>query len=98
MQQEELIFKSVKEFIDTIENLKNTEKKTSAILDLIKSLVEYLEAERNICGSQSELLHLLNQSMQANIKLSAELNRRITQIENKLAESESMALYLMCKA
>jgi len=98
MQKEELIFKSVKDFIDTIEKLEDREKKANAILDVIKSLVEYLEAERNICCSQSELLHALNQSLQANIKLSADLNRRIRKVENKLAESDSMALYLMCKA
>ena len=97
MRKKKETFKSVKESIDTIENLSNDQTKVSEILSLFKSVVGYLEAERNITGAQGELLHALNQSLQANIKLSGEFSKRLTKIENKLSEEDSKVLYMMCK-
>ena len=83
-------FESIKEFIDTIEESENIEIKVNGILSLFKSIIERSEAESNVGYQQNEMLHSINKSLQANLKVANEFDERISTLEKNVTD---LALY-----
>jgi len=83
------LFESIKEFIDTIEESENSEIKVNGIISLFKILIQHLEADDNVSSHQSELLHSLNESQQANMECFIELYDRITKLEKNVIDIAS---------
>jgi len=83
------LFESIKELIDTIEGSENSEIKVNGIISLFKILIQHLEAGDNVSSHQSELLHKLSESQQANMECFIEFYERIATLEKNVADIAS---------
>jgi len=79
-------FKSIKEFIATIEESENIEIKVNGILSLFTSIIEHSEANSNVSYQQNVLLHSINKSLQATVKVANEFDERIATLEKNLTD------------
>lgn len=80
------LFETLKGFIDTLEESPDSERKISGILTLLKSMIELLEADRNVSSQQSETLYTLDKSLQASAKAAIEFDDRITKLNELVIE------------
>ena len=83
------LFLTIKEFINTLEESADSEIQISGVLTLFKSIIGYLEAGENVRSSQSEVLHSLNESSQANVKGFIEIYDRIETLEKNVSDLAS---------
>lgn len=79
-------FKSIKEFIATIEESENIEIKVNGILSLFTSIIEHSEANSNVTYQQNVLLHSINKSLQATVKVANEFDERIATLEKNVTD------------
>lgn len=63
--------------------------KVNGIISLFKILIQHLEADANVSSHQSEVIHSLNESQQANMEGFIELYERITTLEKNVADIAS---------
>lgn len=95
MKNEELsedtqgLYETLKEFIDTLKESSDNESQIGGILTLLKSIIELLEADRNVSSHQSKVLYSLNESSQANVEAFTELYERVATLEKKIIELAS---------
>lgn len=100
MKNEELsedtqeLYETFKEFIDTLKESPDNESQINGILTLLKSIIELLQADRNVSSHQSKVLYSLNESSQVNTEAFTELYERIGTLEKNVSDlaSNSSAL------
>jgi len=94
LQVEKDYFKSNKEFLDNIVNLKNVGTKIDYICDLLKSLNNYFESNIDVNYSEKEMRNNQTEAIQSSFKVINELDDRISKLENLIEEIASNSLKL----
>lgn len=80
------LYETLKGFIDTLKESPDNESKISGILTLLESIIELLEADRNVSFQQSEAIHSINKSLQANLKVANEFDERFSTLEKNVTD------------
>ncbi len=80
------LFETLKDFINTLEESPDSESQVSGILILLKSIIELLEADRNVSSKQSETIYNLDKALQANVKVAVEFDERITKLNELIID------------
>jgi len=80
------LYETLNGFIDTLKESSDNESQISGILTLFESIIELLEADRNVSSHQSKVIHNINESLQANLKVANEFEERISTLEKNITD------------
>jgi hypothetical protein len=80
------LYDSLKVFVNTLKESPDNESKISGILTLLESVIELLEADRNVSFQQNKAIHSINKSLQANLNVANEFDDRFTTLEKNVTD------------